>query len=133
MADVRFGTGEVWDQCGANAISSDVNGRINFIVVRDTYLMLLNSTAGGAQHIRKFVLCADTLPKSVLSQVSTICKSKHVSLGFLVSDALFYDRVFVVGNISGQLLTPLALNQIPFQQIAGTTAQVVAINLLAVL
>src|SRR5262245_58894885 len=133
MADMRFGTGDVWDQCGMNNIGSDINGRIRFVSVQGVHLMLLNSAAGGAPQVRKFVLCSDTLPKTILPQGCAHCKSKQVSLCCLVSDALFYDRIFVVGNISAPQLAPLALNQIPFQQIAGTTAQTVAANLAAVL
>jgi hypothetical protein len=102
MAQLPFG-GDVWAICTNNSISANTGGNINFIVVRDAYLMLIDSGAGGGSRLDAFVLCHPQ--RKGLSQVFKLCQEKRVPIGFNALDAVPYANIFIIGGFSdGELL-----------------------------
>ncbi len=127
--DLNF-SNDILTFCQDHGINPDqTTGRIWCWLVPNRKLRLHDSESPVAQPDRSFVLFSPELPNSVIDRTLTVRKGNHVTSGFLVSDALDYQKVCVVGDFTEQELAPLVQAGIEMTRVSGATPKQISDNL----
>ncbi len=134
MEKIRFRSNEVWDKCDLNEIDPDVNQRIEFTVVRGWRLCLYDSEAGIGELRKSFVLFSPNLNNETIGgRLLTVRKRNQIPSGFRVSDALDYEKVYVVGDFTDEELLLLVRAGAEVKRVTGDTAKEMSDHLVALL
>ncbi len=103
-----FTGNDIRTQCNIHNITAHPgNNQIEAWVADGYYLQLLNFQAPGVSPVRKFVLFHPDLPTKTVCGPMTLLKTRKVSCGFDVLEALYFEKVYVVGPFTQADLTPL--------------------------
>ncbi len=108
----QYNGDSITTQCGIHGIAPNPNNTIEAWVADGVYLELLNFKSGVGTPVRKLVLFHPSLPTKIIRGPLTLLKTKEVSCGFKVIDALHFDLVFVVGPFTQADLTPLVATHV---------------------
>lgn len=129
---IKYRTNDVWNVCDANSIDPDASGYMRYQVWYNWGLLLRDKDAPAGELPETFVLFSPTLTNKTICRLLTVRKRNRVPSGFRVSDARFYQNVYVVdphGDITDAQLAPLVQAGANVKRVTGNTAKAMSDDL----